>query len=166
MTRFECARALLEYLCSTEVDKSRTIIEFGAYGGTCLDIYESFSDRMCLDNYFMQSFIDCVHSEDASHTPQPITHRVILDVNVGDILNIEERQQHSKDPQAFDISILFEYLARTLPSNNELHNCKSESSCDNHAILLHYLTFHRLNKISPLPSDILRFRYERKSGSN
>jgi hypothetical protein len=31
----------------------------------------------------MQGFIDCVRSEHASHTPDPITDVVILDVNVG-----------------------------------------------------------------------------------
>jgi hypothetical protein len=62
---------------------SRTIMHIGQFPCSCLDIYESFSETMCLDNYFMQGFIDCVRSEHASHTPDPITDVIILDVNVG-----------------------------------------------------------------------------------
>jgi hypothetical protein len=57
-------------------------MHIGQFPCSCLDIYESFSETMCLDNYFMQGFIDCVRSEHASHTPDPITDVVILDVNV------------------------------------------------------------------------------------
>jgi hypothetical protein len=62
---------------------TRTIMHIGQLPCSCLDIYESFSERMCLDNYFLQGFIDCVRSEHTSHTPDPITDVVILDVNVG-----------------------------------------------------------------------------------
>jgi hypothetical protein len=57
-------------------------MHIGQFPCSCLDIYESFSEMMCLDNYFMQWFIDYVRSEHASHTPDPITEVVILDVNV------------------------------------------------------------------------------------
>jgi hypothetical protein len=80
--------ALREYLCGTQSDTSRyevqtksksvymlvvahdltncyqnfhrTIIDYGEYYSTCSDIYESFADGKCLDNVFMQCFIQCV----------------------------------------------------------------------------------------------------------
>eukprot|EP00267_Zea_mays_P053077 XP_020406179.1 uncharacterized protein LOC103651580 isoform X5 [Zea mays] len=55
--------ALREYLCDTQSDTSRTIIDYGEYCSTASDIYESFADGKCLDNVFIQCFIQCVDDQ-------------------------------------------------------------------------------------------------------
>jgi hypothetical protein len=47
----------------------RKVIEFGECIGNCLDIQQSFADGMCLDNVFMQCFIQCFRDEDLNHCP-------------------------------------------------------------------------------------------------
>ncbi|WVZ52498.1 hypothetical protein U9M48_003552 [Paspalum notatum var. saurae] len=56
------------------------------------------SDRKSLDNVFMQYFIECVRSDDSANLTFSNTSRLILDTNVEAIINIEEREQHSKNP--------------------------------------------------------------------
>jgi hypothetical protein len=103
--------ALREYLCGTQSDTSRyevqtksksvymllvlhdlsncyqkflrTIIDYGEYLATCSDIYESFADGKCLDNVFMQCFIQCVNDDAKNQQPSMSSNRLILDVNVG-----------------------------------------------------------------------------------
>jgi hypothetical protein len=41
----------------------RNIIDYGEYCATCSDIYESFTDGKCLDNVFMQCFIQYVDDD-------------------------------------------------------------------------------------------------------
>ena len=60
----------------------RSIIDFGGYADTLLNIIESFSLKKCLDN-FMQGFIDCTHADDEVPYPAFKRDRLILDVNVG-----------------------------------------------------------------------------------
>jgi hypothetical protein len=59
------------------------VIDYGEHNGNCLDIYESFSDGKCLDNVFMQCFIECVRDDSKNHRRTMTTNRLILDVNVG-----------------------------------------------------------------------------------
>jgi hypothetical protein len=61
----------------------RNVIEFGEYIGNCLDIQQSFGDGMCLDNVFMQCFIQCFRDDDANHCPSMNNNRLVLDTNVG-----------------------------------------------------------------------------------
>jgi hypothetical protein len=103
--------ALREYLCGTQSDTSRyevqtkskyvymlvvlrdlsncyqkflwTIIDYGEYSATCSDIYESFADGKCLDNVFMQCFIQCVDDDAKNQQTSMSSNRLILDVNVG-----------------------------------------------------------------------------------
>jgi hypothetical protein len=61
----------------------RTIIDYGEYPATCSDIYESFADGKCLDNVFMQCFIQCVNDDAKNQQTSMSSNRLILDVNVG-----------------------------------------------------------------------------------
>jgi hypothetical protein len=47
-----------------------------------MDIYESFAEDKCLENVFMQCFIECVRDDSKNHR-RTLTSRLILDVNVG-----------------------------------------------------------------------------------
>ncbi|WVZ89453.1 hypothetical protein U9M48_035860 [Paspalum notatum var. saurae] len=97
-TRTECALTLREFLCTRDVEIDRTVMDFGVYISTCHDVKESFADGKSLDTVFMQYFIECVRSDDSANLPFSNTSRLILDTNVGAIINIEEREQHSKNP--------------------------------------------------------------------
>jgi hypothetical protein len=59
------------------------VIDYGEYSGNYLDIYESFAHGKCLDNVFMQCFIECVRDDSINHGPTMTTNRLILDANVG-----------------------------------------------------------------------------------
>jgi hypothetical protein len=59
------------------------ILDYGEYCATYSDIYESFADGKCLDNVFMQCFIQCVCDDAINHHPSMSTSRLILDVNIG-----------------------------------------------------------------------------------
>jgi hypothetical protein len=61
----------------------RNVTEFGECIGNCLDIQQSFGDRMCLHNVFMQCFIQCFHDDYVNHHPSINKNRLVLDVNVG-----------------------------------------------------------------------------------
>lgn len=61
----------------------KNIIDFGGYGGTLHDFYESYSMNKCLDNFFMQGFIDCQRVDDEVSHSEINKERLILDVNVG-----------------------------------------------------------------------------------
>jgi hypothetical protein len=61
----------------------RNIIDYGEYCATCSDIYESFADGKCLDNVFMQCFIQCVDDDAINQQPSMSSSRLIIDVNVG-----------------------------------------------------------------------------------
>jgi hypothetical protein len=41
------------------------------------------TDGACLDNVFMQCFIECVRDDCSKHIPPLNAHQLILDVNVG-----------------------------------------------------------------------------------
>eukprot|EP00267_Zea_mays_P051863 XP_020404863.1 uncharacterized protein LOC103647280 [Zea mays] len=73
----------------------------------------------------MQCFIECVRDDWSKHIPPLNAHQLILDVNVGAILNFEEQEQHSKSPRPFDPSVLESYLLKTLPSFKQLDDYKS-----------------------------------------
>ena len=62
---------------------TRTIIDYGEYSATCSDIYESFADGKCLDNVFMQCFIQCVIDDAKNQQTSMSSNSLILDVNVG-----------------------------------------------------------------------------------
>jgi hypothetical protein len=59
------------------------IIDFGEHHGNCRDIQQSFADGTCIDNVFMQCFIECVRDDASKHIPSLNAHQLILDVNVG-----------------------------------------------------------------------------------
>jgi hypothetical protein len=59
------------------------VIDYDEYSGNYLDIYKSFADGKCLDNVFMQCFIECVCDDSKNHHPTMTTNRLILDINVG-----------------------------------------------------------------------------------
>jgi hypothetical protein len=61
----------------------RVAIDYSEYSGNCLDIYESFSEGKCLENVFMQCFIECVRDDSKNHRRTMTSNRLILDVNVG-----------------------------------------------------------------------------------
>jgi hypothetical protein len=48
-----------------------------------LDVVQSFEPHKCLDNFFMQAFIDCIHDDDQLYNPDTIANTLILNVNVG-----------------------------------------------------------------------------------
>ena len=58
-------------------------MEYGRFGGFAYDAKESFAEKGSLENFYMQAFIDCMHYDDVSTLPAPITDRLILDVDVG-----------------------------------------------------------------------------------
>jgi hypothetical protein len=57
----------------------RSIIDFGGYGGSVLDVVQSFGPNKCLENFFMQGFIDCIRDDDLD----TLINTLILNVNVG-----------------------------------------------------------------------------------
>jgi hypothetical protein len=61
----------------------RSIIDFGGYGGSVLDVVQSFGPNKCLENFFMQGFIDCIRDDDQLYNPNTIINTLILNVNVG-----------------------------------------------------------------------------------
>jgi hypothetical protein len=103
---------------------------------------------MCLDNVFMQCFIQCFREDDVNHHSSINKNRLVLDVNVGvcnlsliptyfcntiptdlydtvimlmqTLLNFEEHERHRKTPQSYDQAVLDDYLDKTLP---QLDNC-------------------------------------------
>ncbi|XP_035817880.1 uncharacterized protein [Zea mays] len=117
--------ALREYLCGLQSDTGRTIIDYGEYSATCSDIYESFADGKCLDNVFMQCFIQCVIDDAKNQQTSMSSNSLVLDVNVGSILNFEEQERHSRNPQPFDESVLHTLLDNSLPETDELDQCKA-----------------------------------------
>jgi hypothetical protein len=60
----------------------RFITDFGGYGGSVLDVVQSFGPNKCLENFFMQGFIDCIR-DDLLYNPDTISNTLILNVNVG-----------------------------------------------------------------------------------
>ncbi|WVZ93387.1 hypothetical protein U9M48_039369 [Paspalum notatum var. saurae] len=124
-TRTKNALALCEFLCTRDVEIDRTVMDFGGYTSTCQDVKESFADGASLDSVFMQYFIECVRSDDSANLPSSNTSRLILDTNVRAIINIEELEQHSQNPQTFDPVILQNYLVTTLPSHPGLEGIKT-----------------------------------------
>lgn len=101
-----------------------SIIDFGGYGGSVLDVVQSFGPNKCLENFFMQGFIDCIHDDDLLYNPDTISNTLIVNVNVGTDLNIEEFEQHSTNPQPFSTSVLKEQLEPTLPPDEVLNQIK------------------------------------------
>jgi hypothetical protein len=67
--------------CYQNVHKNK--IDYDEYCATCSDIYESFADGKCLDNVFMQCFIQCVDDDAINQQPSMSSSRLILDVNIG-----------------------------------------------------------------------------------
>ena len=47
----------------------RSIIDFGGFGGSVLDVVQSFGPNKCLENIFMQGFIDCIRDDDVLYNP-------------------------------------------------------------------------------------------------
>jgi hypothetical protein len=114
-------------ICNSSFIFFRSIIDFGGYGGSFLDVVQSFGPNKCLENFFMQGFIDCICDDDLLYNPDTIINTLILNVNVGvffslqlciifqslvykyiiliniffvqTVLNIEEFEQHSTNPQ-------------------------------------------------------------------
>jgi hypothetical protein len=142
----------------------RSIIDFGGYGGSMLDVVESFGPHKCLDNLFMQGFIDCIRDDDQLCNPDNISNTLIVNVNVGVmflyctlqafimfrilvykhilfinifimqvVLNMEELEQHSSNPQPFSTSVLTDLLVRSLPPVEALNKVKLVSP--NHSCL-------------------------------
>jgi hypothetical protein len=60
----------------------RSIIDFGGYGGSVLDVVQSFGPNKCLENFFMQRFIDYIYDDDILYNPDIIINTIILNVNV------------------------------------------------------------------------------------
>jgi hypothetical protein len=61
----------------------RSIIDFGGFGGSVLDVVQSFGPNKCLENLFMQGFIDCIRDDDLLYNPDTIINTLLLNVNVG-----------------------------------------------------------------------------------
>jgi hypothetical protein len=61
----------------------RSIIDFGGFGGSVLDVVQSFGPNKCLENIFMQCFIDCIRDDDLLYNPDTLINTLILNVNVG-----------------------------------------------------------------------------------
>ncbi|KAL5647241.1 hypothetical protein ACJX0J_041596, partial [Zea mays] len=114
LTELDCARSLRDFLCSSKPDPNRKIIEFDECIGNCLDIQQSFADGMCLDNVFMQCFIMCFRDDEINNCSSINKNRLVLDVNVGTLLNFEEHERYSNSPQIFDQTVLDAYLDKTL----------------------------------------------------
>jgi hypothetical protein len=60
----------------------RSIIDFGGYGGSVLDVVQSFGPNKCQE-LFMQGFIDCIRDDDILYNPDTMINTLILNVNVG-----------------------------------------------------------------------------------
>ncbi|XP_020404583.1 uncharacterized protein [Zea mays] len=155
--------ALREYLCGLQSDTGRTIIDYGEYSATCSDIYESFADGKCLDNVFMQCFIQCVIDDAKNQQTSMSSNSLVLDVNVGSLLNFEEQERHSRNPQPFDEFVLHTLLDNSLPETDELDQCKAimvpmGNTSEIRSLALHYITFHPKNKALSLLQDIQRFK--------
>jgi hypothetical protein len=58
-------------------------MNFGGFGGSVLDVVQSFGPNKCLENIFMQGFIDCIRDDDVLYNPDSIINTLILNVNVG-----------------------------------------------------------------------------------
>ncbi|KAL5647743.1 hypothetical protein ACJX0J_042098, partial [Zea mays] len=69
-------------------------------------------------------FIDCIREDDVLYNPDSVINTLILNVNVGTVLNIEEFEQHSSNPQPFSTSLLKEQLEPTLPRDEVLNQIK------------------------------------------
>jgi hypothetical protein len=137
----------------------RSIIDFGGYGVSVLDVVQSFGPNKCLENFFMQGFIDCIRDDDILYNPDTISNTLILNVNVGviflyftlqrfimfqflvykyikiinmffvwTVLNIEELEQHSTNPQPFSTSVLKDLIVPILPPDEVLNQIKLVSS--------------------------------------
>jgi hypothetical protein len=117
-----------------------------------LDVVQSFGPNKCLENFFMQGFINCIRDDDLLYNSDTISNTLILNVNVGGffalqiffmfqslmykyiiliniffvhtVLNIEELEQHSTNPQPFSTSVLKEQLDPTLPPDEVLNQIK------------------------------------------
>jgi hypothetical protein len=100
----------------------------------------------------MQGFINCIRDDDLLYNSDTISNTLILNVNVGGffalqiffmfqslmykyiiliniffvhtVLNIEELEQHSTNPQPFSTSVLKEQLDPTLPPDEVLNQIK------------------------------------------
>jgi hypothetical protein len=102
----------------------------------------------------MQGFIDCIRDDDLLYNPDTISNTLILNVNVGvffillfnflscfqslvykyiiliniffvqTVLNIEELEQHSTNPQPFSTSVLKDLLVPTLSPDEVLNQIK------------------------------------------
>lgn len=124
VSREDCARNLLKFILSGKLDPSMSIINFGGFGGSVLDVVQSFGPNKCLENTFMQGFIDCIREDDVLYNPDSVINTLILNVNVGTVLNIEEFEQHSSNPQPFSTSLLKEQLEPMLPLDEVLNQIK------------------------------------------
>jgi hypothetical protein len=118
-----------------------------------LDVVQSFGPNKCLENLFMQGFIECLCDGDLLYNPDTLINTLILNVNVGiiffhlhlfimfqslvykyiiliniffvqTVLNIEEFEQHGKNSQPFSTSLLKEHLEPTLPLDEVLNQIK------------------------------------------
>jgi hypothetical protein len=69
--------------CMFDLFICRNIIDFGEHRANYRDIQQSFVDGACLDNVFIQCFIECVHDDCSKYIPPLNAHQLILDVNVG-----------------------------------------------------------------------------------
>jgi hypothetical protein len=67
----------------------RSIINFGGFGGSVLDVVQSFGPNKCLENIFMQGFIDCIREDDVLYNPDSVINTLILNVNVGVIFSLQ-----------------------------------------------------------------------------
>jgi hypothetical protein len=134
--------ALREYLCGTQSDTSmyevqtksksvymlvvlrdltncyqkfpRTIIDYGEYCSTCSDIYESCADGKCLDNVFMQCFIQCVDDDAKNQQPSMSLNRLIIDVNVGvNYHNIPTPYSYTQSPNPSILTPFILFIAVT-----------------------------------------------------
>jgi hypothetical protein len=100
----------------------------------------------------MQGFIDYIREDDVLYNPDSVINTLILNVNVGvffslqlcillqpllykyiilincffvqTVLNIEEFEQHSSNPQPFSTSLLKKQLQPTLPLDEVLNQIK------------------------------------------
>jgi hypothetical protein len=51
------------YFCMFNLFICRNIIDIGEHRANCCDIQQSFADGACLDNVFMQCFIECARDD-------------------------------------------------------------------------------------------------------
>jgi hypothetical protein len=120
----------------------RNIIDYGEYCSTCSDIYESFADGKCLDNVFMQCFIQCVDDDAKNQRPSMSSNRLIIDVNVGvNYRNIPIPYSYTQWYPKYTDSIHIVYCSHysTLRNRNdtaETHNLLMNIYCT------HFSTIH------------------------